>query len=137
MSACSTLPAVAQDALAAGTLSPGHARALLALEEDNAIATALEHVLQEGLNVRQTETLVKELLAQPDPSQDSDDTAAELLSESLAELNRIEDKLRSVLGTRVNLNRNDDGSGRLVVHFYNDADLEQIFRQIAGGDDET
>jgi uncharacterized membrane protein YobD (UPF0266 family) len=40
-----------------------------------------------------------------------------------------------VLGTRVNLSRNANGSGRLTIHFYNDDDLEQLYQLITGGDE--
>jgi ParB family chromosome partitioning protein len=46
----------------------------------------------------------------------------------------MEERFRSALGTRVSLNRNADGSGRLVVHFFNDDDLESIYHLIAGDD---
>ena len=48
-----------------------------------------------------------------------------------------ENRFRDALGTRVHLNRNRDGSGRLVVHFYSDEDLETIYRIVASGDEET
>ena len=44
----------------------------------------------------------------------------------------MEERFRRALGTRVSLARNADGSGRLVVHFYNDGDLEAIYTLIAG-----
>ena len=50
----------------------------------------------------------------------------------VAHMTHLENRFRSALGTKVNLNRNEDGSGRLVVHFYSDDDLEAIYRLIAG-----
>jgi ParB family chromosome partitioning protein len=47
----------------------------------------------------------------------------------------MENHFRSILGTRVNLSRNRDGSGRLVVHFYSDEELAQIYQLIAGDDE--
>jgi ParB family chromosome partitioning protein len=52
-----------------------------------------------------------------------------------AHVHHLENRFRSALGTKVNLNRNEDGSGRLVVHFYSDDDLEAIYRLIAGADE--
>ena len=40
-----------------------------------------------------------------------------------------------MLGTRVNLARNKDGSGRLVVHFYSEEDLNNLYQLIAGDED--
>jgi ParB family chromosome partitioning protein len=83
--------------------------------------------------VRQTEELVKQLAMQ----------AAKALAEEQkkepesndSQLAHMENRFRSVLGTRVNLNRNRDGSGRLVVHFYSDEELSQLYLLIAGDDE--
>ena len=53
----------------------------------------------------------------------------------MAHITHLENRFRSALGTKVNLNRNEDGTGRLVVHFYSDDDLEAIYRLIAGMDE--
>ena len=129
-------PAV-QEALVNGHISAGHARALLALADyDQLLDTALNDVVAEMLNVRQTEALVKHLLAiQAAPAiEDSanDDEVMDADPEMQAQLSYMENRFQSALGTRVNLKRGADGSGRLVVHFYNDNDLEQIYRLIAG-----
>lgn len=47
-------------------------------------------------------------------------------------LRHLENRFRTALGTKVSLDRNQDGTGKLVVHFYNDDDLESIYRLIAG-----
>ncbi|MGL4648316.1 MAG: hypothetical protein ACRC1H_02815, partial [Caldilineaceae bacterium] len=54
-----------------------------------------------------------------------------------AQVSHFEERFRQALGTRVALNRNGDGSGKLVIHFYNDGDLESLLQTIAGdeGDD--
>jgi ParB family transcriptional regulator, chromosome partitioning protein len=123
------LPRPAQEALLAHQISPGHARALLALEDRKLLDIALSRVLERGLSVRQTEELVKQLIAQPAPAQPADAPADPHMS-------YLENRFRAALGTRVALNRNSDGTGRLVVHFYNDDDLNNLF-QIIAGDDES
>jgi ParB family chromosome partitioning protein len=126
------LPDEVKAALAEERISAGHARALLALPDEAAIAQALARILARDLTVRQTEEMVKRLLqaaARPDepplPAQDGRD----------GQLAHLENRFRSVLGTRVNLSRNRDGSGRLVVHFYSDEDLDHLIRVIAGEDE--
>ncbi len=52
-----------------------------------------------------------------------------------ANLIQMENSFRSVLGTKVSLTRNHDGTGRLVVHFFGDDDLEAIYRTIVGNDE--
>jgi ParB family transcriptional regulator, chromosome partitioning protein len=124
------LPAAAQHALVEGAVSAGHARALLALPEAQMMDAALGEITRKSLNVRQAEALVKRMLegAQAPPSAPED-------RQVRAQIARMEDRFRTALGTRVSLNRNADGSGRLVVHFYNDDDLDAIYQAIAGRDD--
>jgi ParB family chromosome partitioning protein len=129
------LPADAQTALVDERISAGHARALLALPDQALITQALAHILAHDLSVRQTEELVKRLSASaapPDPQPEPEDMAARAPD---ADWSHLEDRLRAALGTRVNLTRNRDGSGRLTVHFYSDEDLNQIYHLIAGDDD--
>ncbi|MEX1021056.1 MAG: ParB/RepB/Spo0J family partition protein [Litorilinea sp.] len=127
------LPQPVQDALLAATISPGHARALLALEDETLILNTLERILSRNLSVRQTEELIRQLLTQPP---EATPLAEEEVSGAKEQLAFLENRLRDALGTRVNLNRNRDGSGRLVVHFYNDDDLAGIYQLIAGDDED-
>jgi len=127
------LPTAAQDALLTNRISAGHARALLALPDQAAMERTLDLILQQDLSVRQTETLVKELLAAPDAESAPTEPDPPPMTEQMqTHLKEMEDRFRSALSTRVTLNRNEDGSGRLVVHFYNDDDLDTLYRQITG-----
>ena len=125
------LPPDAQQALSEGRISAGHARALLALSEPSLMSQALERVLAYDLSVRQTEELVKRLL-QPAPEEPPAQTPQ---PEADSYLSHLENRFRAALGTRVSLTRNRDGSGRLIVHFYNDEDLDNIYRLIAGDEE--
>lgn len=126
------LPREVQEALMDGRVSAGHARALLSLPNADLMRLALEQILARGLSVRQTEELVKQLAAaatQPAKAEQKKQP------ESDSQLAHMENHFRSVLGTRVNLSRNRDGSGRLVVHFYSDEELSQLYQLIAGDDE--
>jgi ParB family chromosome partitioning protein len=127
------LPIEVQQALIDGRLSAGHARALLGLPDADLIRLALEQVLTRGLSVRQTEELVKQLIAQA--SEPATEEPAKKPASDDSQLTHMENHFRSILGTRVNLSRNRDGSGRLVVHFYSDEELAQIYQLIAGEDE--
>ncbi|MEZ4674097.1 MAG: ParB/RepB/Spo0J family partition protein [Caldilineaceae bacterium] len=133
-------PLSVQKAVTEKTISAGHARALLALEDDVQIEEGLKTVLSQGLNVRQTEALVKAWQSAAAPAETVDDDAVESTaapsSPEQAQITYMEDRFRTALGTRVSLNRQQDGTGRLVIHFYSDDDLELIYRLIAGEDDE-
>ncbi len=136
-------PPAVQQAVTDQSISAGHARALLALEESAAIEALLQEVLSLGLNVRQTEALVKQWqqaqaendAATHDPTEPGA-PANEEMSPQQAQVRYMEDRFRSALGTRVNLNRQQNGSGRLVIHFFNDDDLVNIYRQITGQDED-
>ncbi len=126
------LPASVQSAVIDGELSAGHGRALLALNDPESMNDALEEIRVRGLNVRQTEEMVRRVLqrqAEPAPEPAEEDP------QITAQIKHLEDRFRSSLGTRVNLARNPDGSGRLVVHFYNDDDLQHIYQQMVGDDE--
>lgn len=122
------LPLEAQQAVVDGVITAGHARALLALPDAAAIVRALAEVTQCQLNVRQTEELVRKLCTPiPDPA-----PVADLAPEVQQHLQHLENRFRAALGTKVSLSRNPDGAGKLVVHFYSDADLEAIYHLITG-----
>lgn len=125
------LPPEAQQAVVDGRISAGHARALLSLPAVDLMQSALADILARDLSVRQAELLVKQMLeAPPHPA-----AKPSVDPQLQAHLSHLEDRFRSALSTRVSLNRNDDGSGRLVVHFYNDDDLDAIYRLITGVDE--
>ena len=117
------LPATVQQALAQNQISEGHARALLALPSPQAQAAALQTILKHGLNVRQTEELVRKLSGQkPEPlpkPAPSPEVAA------------LEERLRQRLGTRVTLNPRKKG-GTLVVHYYSNEELEALIGHLLG-----
>lgn len=113
-----------QEALLEGTLSEGHARALLGLEQPQAQEAALKVVLKRELNVRQTEELVRRLLGlhrekQPPARED----APEMLA--------LETRFREALGTKVNLARGKKG-GRIVIYFYSEEELDALYERIVG-----
>lgn len=125
------LPAVVQAAVVEERISAGHARPLLALPDAAAMEATLAKILSHDLSVRQTEQLVKQLTAAPPPAAG---TATEPAADPDLEthLQNLESQFRRALGTKVSLTRNHDGSGRLVIHFFNDDDLDSIYRLIAG-----
>jgi len=117
----------ARQALAEDQISEGHARALLALNAWPAQNAALPTILERGLNVRQTEELVRKLSGQRPPG-------ASRLPAS-PEITALEERLRGALGTRVRLNRRGK-TGTLVIHFYSDEELDSLVEQILGRGEE-
>jgi ParB family chromosome partitioning protein len=121
------LPLEAQQAVIDGVITAGHARALLGLPDATAIRHALAEVVKRDLNVRQTEELVRRLCT---PAPEAAPTVID--PEVQQHLQHLENRFRTALGTKVSLSRNQDGAGKLIVHFYNDDDLESIYHLIAG-----
>ena len=114
-----------QTAVAAGTISEGHARALGGLPT-NQQARVLGTVAEQGLSVRQTEELVRRLRA-PRPH-----TAGAEPRRSDPELERVEEELRRSLGTKVTLARSRRG-GRIIIEYYSDEELGQLYDRLIGG----
>jgi ParB family chromosome partitioning protein len=123
------LPDDIQAALAAGRISEGHARALLALPTARLQRHALAVIEGRGLSVRQTEALVHQLQVEAEEGEaDVEANRAPLLSPQDQD---VVDRFQSRLGTKVNLVRGKKG-GRLVIHFYSEEELQAIFEAIVG-----
>lgn len=118
------LPQAARQALADGKISEGHARALLALPNPQAIAAALHTLLAQELNVRQTEALVRRMSGERPPAQPR--------AEAPPEVAAIQQRLQETLGTRVRLQRSRKGSGSIIIHYYSDEELNSLIDKIIG-----
>ena len=118
------LPDEAKAALLEDQITEGHARALLGIEAPETMIRLLRVVIRRGLNVRQTEELVRRqaLEAQPKVKETpSPDTIA------------LEGRFREALGTKVRLFRSKKG-GKLVIHFYSEEELQAIYDAIIGSE---
>ena len=120
------LPPEVQAHLREGRLTTGHAKVILGLSGADQIKQAAAKILKEGLNVRQTETLVAHL--QLPAAAVSKPGAAPLPRD--AHLAAVENKLRERFGTKISL-RYQQGKGALEIRFFSDDDLERIL-QIVG-----
>lgn len=117
------LPHEIRENVAAGTLSMGHARAVLALTDEAAQLRLARDVVAKQLSVRETEVLVKKAAAPPpkreEPEKDVHTRAAE-------------EKMRFALGTRVRIVRKGKG-GRLEIDFASEDELHRIYEQLTDG----
>jgi ParB family chromosome partitioning protein len=111
------LPHELQANLAAGTLSMGHARALLALEDELSQLRMAREVIARHLSVRDTEALVKKA-SEPAPS--PSEAAKDVHTRA------AEDRLRFALGTRVRIVRKRTG-GRIEIDFASEDELQRIY----------
>jgi ParB family chromosome partitioning protein len=115
------LPTEVKDSLLQGKITEGHARALLRLESAKAQLQALRTILRDGLNVRQTEQMVRRMLEKP--------RSRSAPAEKSPQMRALEDELRQTLGTKVNLTGGSKG-GRLVIYFYSEEELQAIYDHI-------
>lgn len=123
------LPPPILEALAAGTLSEGHARALLQIPEVEAQLIIAERIASQGLSVRQVEALARRLaesVEAPEEAEESQDGQSDDLYDPIRDL---EEQFRTALGTKVQLSRSRRG-GRLVIYFYSDEELDRIYGTI-------
>lgn len=117
------LPEAVRRSLTQGAISEGHARALLSLPTTQAQTAALQTILRRGLNVRQTEELIRRLAGAR--------AAARARRKRAPEETDLEEQLRQSLGTRVTLRRGRNG-GSLVIRFYSDEELNALVDQLLG-----
>lgn len=117
------LPDSVRDALARGEISEGHARALLGAAEAEEVLALFLDVVAKQLSVRQTEELVRRRREDPPPPRER------AMPTPDPEARQIEELFREALGTRVEVVRRGTG-GRLIVHFYNDEQLQALYEAV-------
>jgi ParB family chromosome partitioning protein len=123
------LPPDIQKAVRDGRLSMGHARAIIGLEQVDHQLYVSREILEKGLSVRATETLVKNMATGEQKMASS--TPKESGKGKLPPAyKRIEDNMASHFSTRVKLDRKKSGKGAITIEFYNDSDLERIMEKI-------
>ncbi len=120
------LPDEVQEEVAAGRLSMGHARALLALTDAAAQRTLARDIIARNLSVRETEGLVKKSV-EPAPARTTREAPPVDVHTRAAE-----DKLRLHLGTRVRIVRRGK-KGRIEIEFVSEEELIRIYDALSGG----
>ena len=128
------LPPGVQRRVAAGVLSAGHAKALLAVPEAGAQERLADRVIAEGLSVRGTEELVRVRLLDETPGSGDDAPRTSKRSSRVTApgLVELQDDLSDALMTRVRISMGPR-KGRLQVEFSSVDDLERIVDVIARG----
>lgn len=109
-------------------LSVGHAKVVLGLESHEQQTLAVDRVLRENLNVRQTEQLVNELTRGAGKGASNRGAKTGFVRDT--HISDLESRLQQHLGTKVLL-RYRKGKGAVEIRFFNDEDLERVL-QILG-----
>lgn len=116
------LDARVQEMLMKGELSNGHARAILAVEDHEEQFLIAQKVVKERLSVREIEKLVKLLGKEPKKKKEAEpeDKSLEVIFQDL------ENRMKSIMGTKVSINKKDKNKGRIEIEYYSAAELERI-----------
>lgn len=110
-----------QQMLVDGIISAGHARALLALENEDVQLTAAKKIVSESLSVRQTEDLVKQLNT---PAADKKTSKKIVNSLFYKELER---SMTESLGAKVKIHQKDQEKGKIEINYFSADDLDRIY----------
>ena len=100
-------------------ISTGHARALLAIDNKEQQYSIATKIFDEKLSVRETEKLVKSL-KNPKKKVEKEKTEHVFVYDDLI------DKMKNVMGTKVNINAKANGKGKIEIEYYNEEDLNNI-----------
>lgn len=122
------LPAEAQQAVLDGDVSGAHAREILRLPTSEMQINVTSRVVKLQLSRRQTKALVDKLVAEKKPT-------PKVRKELTPELKALQEQFERALGTRVSIVEGEKG-GRVVIHYYNDEDLQTIYENIVPHDAE-
>jgi ParB family chromosome partitioning protein len=125
------LPPSILASLGKGTITAGHARALLPLGDEHDQVTLAKRIEAEGLSVRDVERIVGEQVGE-DEGEDVEiipgpGSKARTKSENVASL---EQEFRHALGMKVEIRANSRGRGKLVIHFQNHLEFDRLREQL-------
>lgn len=110
-----------QEMLIQNSITGGHARALLGLEDGEQQYQIAKKIESNKLSVREVERLVK-MLTKPEKIKEEKPKEKDL---SIF-YQELEDKLKAVMGTKVIINKKDKNKGRIEIEYYSSAELERI-----------
>lgn len=118
-----SLPFKVRDALAAGKITPGHARALLTLNSRREQVELCERIIAEGLSVRTVERLCGE--RKPKKAQEP--------KEKEVHIQELEMNLQEYLGTKVTIippRKSGASPGKIIIDFFSPEDLDRLLKLI-------
>ncbi len=119
------LPPFIQALLKTGSLSVGHARALINVDNESIQQKVVEDTVREGLSVREVERRVRSL-SEPKPQKrkKADDSGANATEDP--HLKALIDRIRTKFSTQVQIRTSNSGSGKIEISFYSQDDLQRL-----------
>ena len=104
-------------------LTTGHARALLAIDDQEKQYEVAQRIFDEKLSVRDTEKLVKNI---QNEKPDAPLSGKKIDPQLLAVYRDLEEQMKALLGTKVFINPKDDKKGKLEIEYYSQDELDRI-----------
>ena len=101
-------------------ISTGHARALLAIDDEEQQYQLANRIFAEKLSVRETEKLVKAL---KNPKKE----VKKQKPEHTFVYDNIEEQMKNIIGTKVSVNPKANGKGKIEIEYYSEEELERIY----------
>ena len=112
------LPSEIREMLLANQLSAGHARAIAGIGDTEKQIQLAEYAIKEGLSVREIEKIIKEENA---PKK----KISRKKAEKSADVRKVEDDLKQIMGTKVNLNQSGK-KGKIEIEYYSRDEMERL-----------
>ena len=109
-----------QEMLIEENISSGHARALLAIKDNDSQYNIAMKIFDEKLSVRETEKLIKSLDKKETPKKKKEELKNDFVYRDL------EEQLKMIIGTKVTINRRSEQAGKIEIEYYTPEDLEKI-----------
>ncbi len=104
-------------------ISTGHARALLAIDNEEQQYIIASKIFDEKLSVRETEKLVKALKT-PKKDKKIENQERTFVYDDIVE------KMKNIMGTKVNIHAKANGKGKIEIEYYSEDELERIYDMI-------
>ena len=101
-------------------ISTGHARALLAIDDEEQQYVLANKIFDEKLSVREIEKLVKAL---KNPKKETKKAKIE----HVFVYDNLEEQMKNIIGTKVSVNPKANGKGKIEIEYYSEEELERIY----------
>lgn len=111
---------VVKELVASGDLSNGHARALITIDDKDTQIEIAKEIINRNLNVRETEALVKRYMTKRPEKKNAKKNEIYL---------EIEDRLKNIFGTKVQLISNNK-KGKIMIEYYSNDELDRILELV-------
>jgi ParB family chromosome partitioning protein len=116
------LPAQIQASLKAQEITMGHARALLAIDDEDVLLYIFRKIVAENLSVRKVEELARQTGEEQPAAPASKKKGAGLSFDE----QKLKEDLSALFGTKIKLKKNPEGNGNIVIPFKSEKDLIRI-----------